>query len=106
MIVQLTDEQKVTLHATPLTEGGNIAPVDGTPTWEASDPSLVSLVPALDGFSCEVITAGPLGSCIVTCTADADLGAGIVTILGTADIVVVQALAASLEVTADAPVIK
>ena len=102
-MTQLTDEQKVVLHATPKTAGGNTAAVDGVPVWSASDPSLVTLNPAADGFSCEVVTAGPLGACTVTCTADADLGPGVVDILGSEDITVIQAPAAIIAITADAP---
>lgn len=105
-MVQLTDEQKVTLHAAPKTAKGNDAPVDGVPTWSTSDDTLVTLAPSADGFSCDAITVGPLGGCTITCTADADLGPDVAAVLGTIDITVVAAPAASVAVTADAPVIK
>lgn len=105
-MVQLTDEQKVLLRVEPKTEAGNAAPIDGVPSWTATDPTLVTLQPAPDGLTCEVITNGPTGSCDVTCTADADLGEGVTEITGSITIEVVAAGAVTLDIANDPPVLK
>lgn len=103
-MIQLTDEQRVTLHAQPVTEGGNPAGIDGPVTWSVSDPALVTLNP--NGFDCEVVTNGPLGTAVVTVEGDADLGAGVTLINGSVDIEVIAAPAVSINITNDAPELK
>ena len=62
---------------------GNPAQVDGAPVWSLTDPSLATLTPAADGMSCAIAPVGPIGTCELQVKADADLGAGVVDILGT-----------------------
>src|SRR6266478_125156 len=79
-MLQLTDTQKCTLSIAPVDAKGNPAPVDGAPSWSVSDPALLDVAPAADGLSAVVTAKGPLGAGQVNVQADADLGAGVVTI--------------------------
>lgn len=69
---------------------GRDATVDGAPTWQSSDDTVLSVVPAADGMSAVISTGAP-GSARVTATADADLGAGIAPITIVFDDVTVSA---------------
>ena len=64
---------------------------------------LVDLEVAPDGTSAYAIAAGPLGTCQVSVTADADLGEGVVTITGVLDLEVVGSQATSFVITPGAP---
>ncbi len=105
-MLTLTDEQKCHLSIQPLTAAGNPAKVDGAPVWEASDPSILSLAVADDGLSADIATDGPLGTCQIKVTADADLGQGVRSITGVLDVEVIAAEAASLSVVARTPELK
>jgi hypothetical protein len=100
----LTDLQKVNLSIAPVDVMGNPAKVEGTPIWATSDPSLLSLEVAPDGLSAYAITLGPLGTCQVSVTADANLDPDITTtITGILDISVIASEAVSLSITAATP---
>ena len=101
--VQLTDVQEARATIAPKDRAGNDAPVDGTPTWASSDESLVTVTPAEDGMSADVITVGPLGTAQVTVTADADLGDGVTSLTGTLDVEVIASEASSLNVSVGTP---
>jgi hypothetical protein len=52
--------------------------VDGTVSWESSDPALATVVADATDSHMAMITAGPsAGECEVFATGDADLGAGV-----------------------------
>ena len=78
-------------QAVPLTitdSKGRPAQVDGAPVWASSDDTVLTVTPAADGMSADINTVAP-GTARATVQADADLGAGVVTITGvTEDIVV------------------
>ena len=101
-MLTLTTEQKAKVTVKPLTAKGNPAPVDDAPGWSISDPAIASLVVAPDGLSADVI-AGGVGIVVVTVSADADLTAGVREIVGTLDVTVVAAEAASLTLEAGTP---
>lgn len=42
----------------------------GTATWTVSDPALLTVVPAADGFSAVVNAAGPVGTATVSVSVD------------------------------------
>jgi hypothetical protein len=105
-MLTLTDEQKCHLSIQPVTAAGNPARVDGAPSWEASDQSILALAVADDGMSADIVTVGPLGSCQVKVTADADLGSGVRSITGVLDVEVIAAEAASMSVVAGTPELK
>lgn len=60
----------------------------GSVVWASSDPTVLTVVAAADGMSFDVTTVAP-GTARLSVTADADLGAGIQTITGTSEDVVV-----------------
>jgi hypothetical protein len=67
---------------------GNPATVDGVPVWASSDETVIVAAAAADGMSAVITTVAP-GTARVTVTADADLGAGVTTLTGvTEDLVV------------------
>jgi hypothetical protein len=101
----INDIQKVNLTVEALNAAGNPAPVDGAPVWSTSDPNIVSLVIAPDGFSA-VAHSVSLGVATITVTADADLTAGVRAISTAMVIQVVPAEAVSLVLTAGTPVDK
>lgn len=63
---------------------GNPAAVDGVPVWASSDETVVSVVASANGMSAAVKTVG-LGTARVSVTADADLGSGVISIVGVSE---------------------
>jgi hypothetical protein len=102
-MLQLTDVQSCSLSVQPIDAKGNPAPVDGPPSWSVSDPTILSIVPSADGLSASISAVGLLGNCQVNVSADADMGAGTVTISGSLDVTVVASQAASLNIGAGVP---
>lgn len=102
-MILLLNNQTVRLTAVPVDARGYTSRVDGVPVWSVSDPTLVSIVPAADGLSCQVTPLGPLGTAVVTVTGDADLGAGVTNITGSIDVIVEAGQAVSFLVTAGEP---
>ena len=107
MALQLTTEQKVTLHAQPVTAAGSPALVEGPIAWSVSDPAILTLVPSADGSSCEVITTGATGIATVTATGDANLDPLVTeNVFGSMEFEIVVAKAAAIAIFADEPVLK
>lgn len=98
----LTADQKVTLTASFEDDYGNKAPVDGLPRWEAGTEGIVTITPAVDGMSAEVVTVGRVGTVQVRCSADSQLGTGETMIIGLQDIEVVGGEARVVRLMADA----
>lgn len=65
---------------------GNDAKVDGAPVWAVSDEALAEVVADESGLAATVTPKGPVGSFKVQCSADADLGEGLKSILGEAQV--------------------
>lgn len=102
----LTEEQQVALAVAFKTAGGHDAKVDGIPTWQSSDPTIVAVEVAADGMTATAVAQGPLGTAQISATADADLGTGVREVTGVLDIEVRAAEAVSALVTAGAPELK
>ncbi len=103
MAIILTTEQKITLAVAPKTASGNVATLDGPPTWTVSDEAVAELVVAEDGLSATVV-AKTAGAVQVTVTADADLDANETReIAGVLDILIVPAEAVTLGISAGIP---
>lgn len=85
MAVQLTDSQQCDVTPKFVDKKGNPAKVDGAPTWLTDNPDVLSLTPSADGLTCTVAAVGPLGAGKISMKADADLGAGVVELVGTLD---------------------
>jgi hypothetical protein len=103
MSLTMTDTQKVSLTISPLDARGNPARVDGIPTWAASDPALLLVLPEPSGLGAVAIAIGGLGNAQVTVTADVDLGAGVREITGILDITIVGGEAVELGIVAGTP---
>jgi hypothetical protein len=101
--VQLTDVQEARATIAPQDRAGNPASVDGVPTWESSDTSVITVSPTEDGLTADVVTTGTLGTATVTVTADADLGEGVTSLTGTLEVEVIASQAADLNVSVGTP---
>ena len=82
---------------------GNVAPVEGIPVWSATAPALVELVPAEDGMSCIVKPLGQIGDLQVQVNADADLGEGVIDIMGFLPVTLLPGQASVVELSAEEP---
>jgi hypothetical protein len=105
MQLVLTATQDAPIAAKCTDAKGNPAVVQDA-KYESSDAAIVTLTPDPGGDSLKttVSAVGPLGAALVTFTADADLGAGVVPIIGTMDVVVNPGMATVVELSAGAPV--
>ena len=88
---------------------GAPAKVDGIPVWASSDATVVSVTASADGMSATVPCIAP-GTARITVTTDADLGAGVSTITGVSEDIVVTLdpahIASVITLTLGAPVPK
>lgn len=86
--MQLPSDKSVSASASFVDARGNPAVVEGTPVWGTDRPDLLAIADNGDG-SVTVSPVGPLGSGQVTCTGDADLGEGVVSVvlLGTVEVI-------------------
>jgi hypothetical protein len=96
---QLTSTQQIGYTINPTDRKGHPAQLDGVPVWASSNEAVATVVPAADGLSATVV-AGVPGDCVISVTADADLGEGVVNLAGTEEIVVVPAAAVTISLTA------
>jgi hypothetical protein len=101
--VTLTTEEKVRLAITPMTPGGQPAPVDGDALWDVDGDCTVE---PIDATSAWVLSGATVGDSVITVSADADMGGGIVTIMDVATVHVGSPMAANLGLAADAPALK
>ena len=101
--VSLSNEEKVRLAVTPMTPGGQPAPVDGAAQWSVEGACTVE---PIDDTSAWVLSGSDVGDSTVTVACDADMGAGIVTIADTCLVHVSSPMATNLGLSADAPVLK
>lgn len=104
MLITITNEQKVQVTLAPMTEAGNPATLDGAPVWAVTAGD-ATLEVAEDGLSAYLISGEP-GNSVITVTADADLGEGVVNIVDTIDLAVVPASASQLGLLAGTPELK
>lgn len=102
MAAILRDDQQVDLTVAFVDRFGNAASVDGVPVWSEAN-SLMTLTPSADGLSCTCVPNGTLGDTQVSVSADADMGAGVVPLVGTLDVTVVAGQAVGLTVTFGTP---
>jgi len=96
--MQLPDDKSVSATATFVDVKGNAAQVEGSPVWGTDRPDLLNVVDNGNG-SATVSPVGLLGSGQVTCTGDADLGAGVVSVvlLGTVEVIAGTAVGGTIE---------
>lgn len=106
MAFVLKDGQQVPLALKVLDAEGNPATVEGAPSWQSSDTSLVTVTPdAADPARAVASTVpGPgVGTATVSATVDADLGEGVMPIGASLDIDVVAADAAVVNLEPGTP---
>ena len=100
--VKLTNEQKVSVTLTPVTETGQPAKLDGAPRWSVvSGESRVK--PSEDGLSAVIVSSNTPGDSEILIEADADLGDGVVAISDVIKVTVEGAQAKSLGVLIGTP---
>ena len=99
--VTLTDSQKAVLSITVLDAKKNPAQLDGVPAWATSYETIATIDTSADptGMSAVLFGVRP-GSCTVTVTGDADLGEGVVPIVGTLDVSVTPGQAVIIAINA------
>lgn len=102
--ISLTTEQKVLIHAAPMTEAGNPAVIDGAVLFSI-DQGTCTIEPN-DATSAYIVSGSSPGDSTVRITCDADIGAGVVTIEDIVLAHVTNAMAENLTITAEAPVLK
>lgn len=103
MAFSLTATQQCDLTIAVTDAKGNPAPVDGPPQWFVDNPAVLALTPAADGMGCLVAAVGPLGTALVSVKADADLGAGVVELVGTLEVEVTAGQAALMAIVPGVP---
>ncbi len=99
IMAELSIDQPGVASITPLDRAGNPARLDGVPTWTISDPTLATITPSEDGLQCAVQAVGPLGKVTLSVSADADLGEGVETLSGSAEIDIVAGEAVALNLS-------
>ncbi len=78
----ITTTQQFTVTLNPTDRKGKPAPIEpGSVVWASSNPSVADVVPGADGMSALVV-AQAVGDYSISAAADADLGAGVTTIVG------------------------
>lgn len=101
--LSLTTEQKCRVFITPMTPAGNPAELDGAAQWSIEGSCTVA---SIDDTSAWVEAGSMPGDSVLTVSADADLGSGVVPIADTCTVHVANPQASSLGLQADEPVLK
>lgn len=100
--VKITNEQKVRVTLSPVTDTGKPAKLDGNPTWEVVSGN-ATVNAAEDGLSAELVSADDPGDTQFLVKADADLGEGVEEISDVVTLNVVGATAKNLGLTVGEP---
>lgn len=100
--ISITNEQKVTVTLSPVTESGRPAKVDGAPSWRVTSGE-GQVIPSEDGISAVLVSSDNPGDTEIMVEADADLGAGVETISDVIRLHVEGARAAHLGLVAGNP---
>jgi hypothetical protein len=84
-MADITTDQRFDNVVLSITDSrGRPAPVDGVPVWASSDETVLTVTASVDGMSAVVDSVAP-GTARVTVSADADMGAGVVSITGVSE---------------------
>src|SRR5262245_10682726 len=100
LMYTLPADHFVVMEVSYVDAAGNPAEVDGEVAWKASDDTIVVLaVDQADSQTVKLTPLGKLGQVQVTATADADLGAGVTTLITPCDIEIVagEAVAGTIQ---------
>lgn len=101
-MITITNEQKVLVNVSALTEAGNPTPLNVIPEWNVTSGD-VTLNVAVDGLSAEVVSGESETEAVITVTAKVN---DTVELTNTFNLSVVLAQATSLSFTAGEPVLK
>ena len=102
MQLVLTDTQDCGLAVTAKDRKGAAAIVQN-PTWESSDPAVVTVTADPNDGTKATVSAQAPGTALITFKADADLTDGVLDVIGTADVVVGAGQASVIEISAGIP---
>jgi hypothetical protein len=106
----MNTSEKIPVTITVTTPSGAPAQFQGQPNWATSDATIITVVPAADGMSADVISVAEGSGARVTVSIDADLGDGVTTVTGVSeDIAVTQdpnSVASTINFAFGAPVPK
>ena len=90
MSFTLPSRMQVHVQVAYVDASGNPAVVDGPVKWSSSNDASLTVAPETpDGLTATVGAVGPIGQAQVTATADADLGAGVRSLVTTMDVTIV-----------------
>lgn len=99
--IAITSEQKVHVKLNPTTAAGSPSSLDGAATF-AVESGDATVEPDADGLGAYLIS-GAAGVSVISVSADADLGEGVVTITDSITLTVSDPFAANLGLVVDAP---
>jgi hypothetical protein len=100
MAYKLPNDKIIAVQVAYVDSRGNPAQVDGDVSWDTSDSNLATVeTNAGDSTQATVTPGGTVGQVQVTCTADADLGAGVREIITTMDVDIVAGEAVAGTIT-------
>lgn len=101
IMFSLPDDKTANATVSYVDAKGNPAMVDGAPVWSSSDDTVLTVVASSDGMSAVVTPVGPLGTVQLKVEADADLGAGVVSVVSLVDVEIIagQAVAGNVNLS-------
>jgi len=100
MAYQLPADHQIEVRVDYVDAGGNPAAVDGPVEWSVAPDGIVTVTPdGSDSQLCMLTPVGPAGNCQVSVTADADLGAGIKSLVTMLDVSVIAGEAVAGTIT-------
>jgi hypothetical protein len=99
MAYTLVDQYQIQVKIAYFDENQNPAVVDGATTWTTADAAISNVVVDANDSTLATISGLSIGQTQITTSADADLGAGVVNILGTLDVNVVAGQAVSATIS-------
>ena len=98
-----TNDQAVTATVKFTDKKGKPDKVDGVPVWASDNADVAVVTAADDGMSASIVSGDLTGeepwTANITCTADADLGEGVVQLIGTGSITYTGGQAVVSEIT-------
>lgn len=100
MAYTLPDDRTIFVQVAYVDARGHPATVDGDVAWASSDTMIANVgVKQGDSTSAQIIPGANLGQAQITATADADLGAGVTSVICTLDVTVVAGSAVAGVIT-------
>lgn len=104
MAYTLPNDKQIVVKVAYVDGHGNPAAVDGPVSWSSSaDTICTAVADAADSAQCTITPVGAVGTAQIVASADADLGAGVRSLLTTLDVEVVagEAIAGVINIVGD-----